>query len=93
MFLSLYIPCKKYERNFDPDLSMYPLDLILDNLPDNSKLSLINPVENPTEFLTVLKLPSELFISNDAFSEAALVKILMLPPKAAEPLVEVPTPL
>ena len=93
MFSSLYIPCKKYERNFDPDLSMYPLDLILDNLPDNSKLSLINPVENPTEFLTVLKLPSELFISNDAFSEAALVKILMLPPKAAEPLVEVPTPL
>jgi hypothetical protein len=69
---------------------MYPLDLILDNLPDNSKLSLINPVENPTEFLTVLKLPSELFISNEALSDAALVKIFMLPPKAAEPLVEVP---
>jgi len=45
---------------------MYPLDLILDNLPDNSNLSLINPVENPTEFLTVLKLPSVLLISNEA---------------------------
>ena len=72
---------------------MYPPDLILDNLPENSNLSLINPVENPTEFLTVLKLPNVLLISNEGLSDAAFVKILMLPPKAAGPFVEVPTPL
>ena len=52
---------------------MYPLDLILDNLPESSNLLFINPVEKPTEFLIVLKLPMVLFISNVGFSEAALV--------------------
>ena len=56
-------------------------------------MSFINPVEKLTEFFTVLKLPSELFISNNATSDAAFVWIFILPPKAAEPFVDVPTPL
>ena len=43
-------------ENIDTSISIYPLDLILDNLPESSNLLFINPVEKPTEFLIVLKL-------------------------------------
>ena len=51
----------------------------------------MRPVENLTVCFLVLKLPKELDISPLASLDTASVKILILAPKAPDPLVEVPT--
>ena len=65
----------------------------LSNLPENSKTSFIKPVLNLNVFLKVLKLPIELELSKNDFSEILSVRILILAPNALDPLTDVPIPL
>ena len=72
---------------------MYPSEFIFDKRPDNSKWLLNNPVENFSVFLKVLKLPTLELNDANVSSWAASVKMFKVAPKAADPFVEVPTPL
>ena len=72
---------------------MYPSESIFESLPENSIVSFNKPVLNLKLFFTVLKLPIVLALSKYGFWEILSVKILILAPKALDPLTEVPIPL
>ena len=72
---------------------MYPSDKIRDNRASNVNRLLINPLPTLTVFLIVLNDPAELSMVTYDFLFKSSVLMLILAPKAAAPLVELPTPL
>ena len=93
MFSSVNTPWKKYASKSEEALSIYPSELIWDNLPEKVKLLLSSPEENCSVFFKVLKLPIlEASDAKASFFTESVCKF-KLAPNAEEPFVEVPTPL